>query len=823
MEDSSSSTEGEDDDFKPVYATKTVSPKKKAIASPSTPAAPKQQIIRLTKSPLFQKKSSHRTENKSAPRKKVATHMLNAAKRILGAKMLQQQDSEGLPLLVRLLQTYKLGGTSNSNTTPLLHHLFESAPQTPYHYALTGDCIPLDDSKGSVMTTSPKPQALQVEDLARSVIKMPDVNEAHCLLLNFLFSSIGGFTDGMQQLLDPAKHNLEDMTNGAWIDLLHQAVDWMRSAPPDHVLLSADPHGIKGSDKHAIPVLSLEERNLPLSVMETVSREYRRLYSEFWYVLALLALSEGSGNKSNGGTSTLNDMGMEPSDDEIEDASSTGDEQSLDKHKKKKVKKLDTRKKDTSFKERMSLGTPSRFEAAFVRDVIHRVSELVSVGQPDIRAAATLATLQMGHAILERTVQLRHKLEVAQRQLEAAKKGRRKTIEPGSKAESLQHVVESLKRACEELEELVLGPVTNGLFMHRYRDSHPYIRATCLAALSKMTLTRPDLFLRDKYLKYFGWMMSDKVEVVRFHALQGLLHPFDASSNIDLSLMAHVTAKFLKRIAECARDASVNVQEQAMRLLLLMLRNGFLDDLEDDLVWDSINLRAIAAHDCSHKVRRDALYFIMEQLEPFEEDSDVADNRKKSKATNLESVERLATQRLDALASWLASSLTDGPVPLDNIRIELTDFLVVSLRNMHEHKDLAENWSAMLRAIREDSSASMDGTTMGDRVDVAKQRVLVRFLATAALAQVGAVANSGFLSNENNSEFVLTSPSHIEPKKINRRASSHVPHETLSVALLKALPEFLVKFNSDAAILESLTRLPRYLCKAILLDTSKLL
>ena len=65
-------------------------------------------------------------------------------------------------------------------------------------------------------------------------------------------------------------------------------------------------------------------------------------------------------------------------------------------------------------------------------------------------------------------------------------------------------------------------------------------------------------------------------------------------------------------------------------------------------------------------VRRDALYFILEQLEAFDEEGE----------GNNESSERKRAQQLDAVASYAAHALTNGPVPLDKIKIEVTDFLV---------------------------------------------------------------------------------------------------------------------------------------------------
>ena len=93
-----------------------------------------------------------------------------------------------------------------------------------------------------------------------------------------------------------------------------------------------------------------------------------------------------------------------------------------------------------------------------------RVIELSPVGQPDVRAGATLAAISMSHAVLDQSAQLVKKMDVAERQLQAAKKG--KNV---SKAEALKVRVDSLKRSAQDLQEVVMGLVVQGLLVHRYR------------------------------------------------------------------------------------------------------------------------------------------------------------------------------------------------------------------------------------------------------------------------------------------------------------------------------------------------------------------
>ncbi len=166
---------------------------------------------------------------------------------------------------------------------------------------------------------------------------------------------------------------------------------------------------------------------------------------------------------------------------------------------------------------------------------------------------------------------------------------------------------------------------------------------------------------------------------------------------------------------------------------------------------------------------------------------------------------------MDAIASYAAHAITYGPVPIDKIKIEVADFIVQSLRGMPEHRALVTDWSAMLRAIKDDKSATTaHNVKAGDRADVAKQRILVRMLACAAQEEVGAVADKSFLNSDVDPDMASSSTS----EKANK-ASMGREHETLSIALLKALPNLLLKFKGDTDVVSELACLPRFLVPTV--------
>jgi cohesin complex subunit SA-1/2 len=307
-----------------------------------------------------------------------------------------------------------------------------------------------------------------------------------------------------------------------------------------------------------------------------VSKEYRSLYEEFWRQLASLIVIEGLG---------ADDEDMEARAPEV------------------------------------------------VKTIMERLMNLAHVGVTDIRAAATLALYQMGLALVERSVDLDNKLTTARRQLEAASNQARKKA-------ALTTQIESYEQEKELLEEMVQGIVISAVFMKRYKDINAHIRATSIEVLSQFMILSPEVFLKNIFLKYIGWLLSDKNATVRDCAVQCFKAPIvsDLDSDDVKQAMEGAVTKFLPRLCDCVLDVDSKVQESTMELFVILMKKGYLDSLDDDAKWDQLNLRALAA-DASPKVRYHALMFVIEQLEPFD------------KANSRDS-DRSAVEKIKALVQW---------------------------------------------------------------------------------------------------------------------------------------------------------------------------
>ena len=166
---------------------------------------------------------------------------------------------------------------------------------------------------------------------------------------------------------------MESLDHSEWGDIVTDLVDEMRHVSADVVLLCTNPDGLVYNSKDGSEKNSGSNAAAPVSPAVMMSREYHRLYGEFWYCLAAVALDDSRNNTSG---------------EDIEDDESSDDDECLSAKKKRRTsggKSLFARKGQ---KRGSGVGT-SRFDAELVRDLILRVSKLVSVGQVRVLYFAT--------------------------------------------------------------------------------------------------------------------------------------------------------------------------------------------------------------------------------------------------------------------------------------------------------------------------------------------------------------------------------------------------------------------------------------------------
>ncbi|KFW95506.1 Cohesin subunit SA-2, partial [Phalacrocorax carbo] len=207
---------------------------------------------------------------------------------------------------------------------------------------------------------------------------------------------------------------------------------------------------------------------------------------------------------------------------------------------------------------------------SYLMDTI--ISLLTGLADSMVRAfrhTSTLAAMKLLTAIVSVHLNLDVNKHNAQRLYEVEKKriGGKRT---NYRLDQLERKRKEYEHKLVEIQNM-MNAIFKGMFLNRYRDVIPEIRATCIEEIGSWIKIYPDAFLNDSYLKYIGWMLYDKQAEVRLKCLlglQGIYSRKELASRMDL-----FTSRFKDRIVSMPLDKDHEVAVQAMKLLMLMSQN----------------------------------------------------------------------------------------------------------------------------------------------------------------------------------------------------------------------------------------------------------
>ncbi|CAK6964961.1 cohesin subunit SA-2 [Scomber scombrus] len=155
------------------------------------------------------------------------------------------------------------------------------------------------------------------------------------------------------------------------------------------------------------------------------------------------------------------------------------------------------------------------------------------------------------------TTQRRHNMENSKGEHDRA----------SDRLEELQATINELQENREELSSM-MNATFRGVFVHRYRDRLPEIRAACIEEMGMWLKMDPEDFLNDGCLKYLGWTLHDKQSPVRLQcvrALQGLFQEKEFIGRLEL-----FTSRFKERMLSMVLDKDPDVAVEVVNLLLLI-------------------------------------------------------------------------------------------------------------------------------------------------------------------------------------------------------------------------------------------------------------
>ncbi|XP_015243127.1 PREDICTED: cohesin subunit SA-3 [Cyprinodon variegatus] len=185
------------------------------------------------------------------------------------------------------------------------------------------------------------------------------------------------------------------------------------------------------------------------------------------------------------------------------------------------------------------------------------------------RHTSTLLAIKLMTGLVDVAVQVSAQLQTTQRQFDT-EKSKKPHVQASDRLEELKSSIKKLQENKEELS-FMMNATFRGVFVHRYRDQLPDIRAACIVELGLWMKTDPENFLKDEFLKYLGWTLHDRQSQVRLQcvrALQGLYQEKEFIGRLEL-----FTSRFKERMLSMVLDKDPDVAVEAVNLLLMIQQN----------------------------------------------------------------------------------------------------------------------------------------------------------------------------------------------------------------------------------------------------------
>ncbi|KAI9373671.1 hypothetical protein BJX61DRAFT_372450 [Aspergillus egyptiacus] len=214
------------------------------------------------------------------------------------------------------------------------------------------------------------------------------------------------------------------------------------------------------------------------------------------------------------------------------------------------------------------------------------LSSLSSSNCRPFRHTATVVALANMNALCDIAREVMTSVSTFRKQLETEK--RKKVVNKG-RIDAIKLSIQEGENKLEVVDDLLKDGV-NVIFVNRYRDVDPRIRAASISALGSWMQSYREYFFEGQFLRYCGWIVSDSDVHTRSVALRQLLNIYSNKDN--LAGVRSFTERFRQRFVEiAAHDADVGLRTMAIELLDLIREAGLIEPADVDtvgrLIFDS--------------------------------------------------------------------------------------------------------------------------------------------------------------------------------------------------------------------------------------------
>ncbi|KAH9974267.1 hypothetical protein BGW80DRAFT_1436857 [Lactifluus volemus] len=194
------------------------------------------------------------------------------------------------------------------------------------------------------------------------------------------------------------------------------------------------------------------------------------------------------------------------------------------------------------------------------------------------RHTATVVALEILTALCDVAAAVEKEADVLDRQRAAEKKRKagNKTKTTTGREKELEGKATEVRERKASLAEF-LKELVDSVFVNRYRDLDPAIRAECVHSIGLWFKKYPGHFLDGTYLRYVGWVLSDANTLVRLEAVKSLSGVYENSDYI--ASLQTFTERFKPRLVEMAmRDTELAVRVAVINVLGAIDGHQLLED-----------------------------------------------------------------------------------------------------------------------------------------------------------------------------------------------------------------------------------------------------
>ncbi|KAK3094501.1 hypothetical protein FSP39_002578 [Pinctada imbricata] len=393
------------------------------------------------------------------------------------------------------------------------------------------------------------------------------------------------------------------------------------------------------------------------------------------------------------------------------------------------------------------------------------ISLLTGLTDSQVRAfrhTSTLAAMKLMTALVDVALNLSINLDNTQRQYEAERQ--KQTAKRAS--DRLDMLLQRRQELEENQAEIrnMLTYIFKGVFVHRYRDTQPEIRAICMTEIGIWMKKYPNMFLDDSYLKYVGWTLYDKVGEVRSCCLRAL-HPLYDTEDLAHKLELF-TNRFKDRIVEMTLDKEFEVAVQGIKLVISILK--FNEQILGDKDCENVYELVYSSH---RHVAQAAGEFLNAKL--FRRDDENTNKLKIHKGKK----QSLNQPLLRDLVTFFIES-------------ELHEHAAYLVDSLWDINDMMKDWECMTDLLLEEPPKGEE--PLDDRQETSLIEIMVCCVKQAATGEspVGRGPNKKLTSKEN--------------KQVMEDKTRLTEH------FIVGLPQLLLKYLMDAEKVANLLQIPQY-------------